>query len=71
MARNAAAVLDDIEYSDVTPGAENDGLSSSNENERKAQVPLSKRPESAIPYPGRPTSYLISNTPRNGAQAGD
>ena len=43
MARNAAAVLDDIEYQDITPGAESDEYSGQGETELKALVPLSKR----------------------------
>src|SRR6516165_3088118 len=44
MARNAAAaVLDDVDYQDVTPGAENDGLSDQSESDRRALIPLSKK----------------------------
>src|SRR6516164_2074057 len=43
MARNAAAVLDDIEYQDITPGAESDEYSAQGEIEFKALVPLSKK----------------------------
>ena len=44
MARNAAAaVLDDVDYQDVTPGAENDGLSDQSETDRRALIPLSKK----------------------------
>src|SRR6516165_7640065 len=43
MARNAAAVLDDIEYQDITPGAESDEYSGQGETELKALVPLSKK----------------------------
>jgi hypothetical protein len=42
MARNAA-ILEDVDYSDVTPGAESDGASSSDETDRRAQIPLSKK----------------------------
>jgi len=43
MARNAAAVLDDIEYQDITPGAESDEYSGQGETELRALVPLSKK----------------------------
>src|SRR6516164_6800289 len=44
MARNAAAaVLDDVDYQDITPGAENDGLSDQSESDRRALIPLSKK----------------------------
>ena len=43
MARNAAAVLDDIEYQDVTPGAESDEYSAQGETDLRALVPLSKK----------------------------
>jgi hypothetical protein len=43
MARAADQILDDVTYSDVTPGAESDMRSSQDEGERKAAIPLSKR----------------------------
>ena len=41
MARGA--VLDDVDYADVTPGADSDGISSQSTDDRKAVVPLSKK----------------------------
>ena len=46
MARNAAAILDDVDYQDVTPGAEHDGMSGMDESDRQAVIPLSKKPPS-------------------------
>jgi hypothetical protein len=42
MARNAAAVLDDVDYKDVTAGADSDGLTYG-ENDRRAAIPLSRK----------------------------
>src|SRR6516165_4962384 len=45
MARNAAAaVLADVDYSNVTPGSEHDGMSGTVEADRRALIPLSKKP---------------------------
>jgi hypothetical protein len=44
MARNRAAVLDDVDYDDVTPGADHDYLSGEQDSGNKPYVPLSKKP---------------------------
>jgi hypothetical protein len=46
MARASAAVLDDVDYSDVTSGADSDGLSGQDVAQRNALIPLSKKPPS-------------------------
>src|SRR6516164_2602302 len=42
MARNAA-VLNDVDYEDITPSADSDGMSGQDESDRRAMIPLSKK----------------------------
>ena len=42
MARNAA-VLNDVDYEDITPSADSDGMSGQDESDKRAMIPLSKK----------------------------